>query len=71
MNVGLVLKVKQHKLDCIDADYRYVERKAFHMLLKWKDTNPHPCYCELLTALREQDLHEAVKRLEEFIVKKS
>ena len=70
MDVGLELKVKRSKLDCIDANHIKVERKALQMLFEWKDQNLSPCYCELLAALTEKDLHQVVKCLKEFIFSK-
>ena len=60
-HIGLLLEVKQFTLDCIDLNYQRVEDKALHMLIKWKSSNPHACYCHLLSALREQDLPKAVE----------
>ena len=54
-------------LDCIDSNYARVEDKALHMLIKWKSSNSHACWCHLLFALREQDLPEAVEYFKELL----
>ena len=62
-HVGLRLKVKPHILECISLNKERVEDKALEMLLKWKNGKSQACCCELLTALSDLDLHEAVTSL--------
>ena len=69
-HIGLQLEVKTCILECIDLNSKRVEDKALEILLKWKYGNSHPCYCDLLSALREQDLHEAVKHLKQLLLHK-
>ena len=66
-NVGSALQLDWYKLDCIDSDYKKVDEKALQMLFKWKQRTKRPCYCELLSALREYKLFGAVECLNEFI----
>ena len=68
-HVGLQLGVKAHILDCISLDYNRTDDKALEMLLRWKHGKSQPCYCELLIALNELDLHEAIKKVEETLYK--
>ena len=66
-NVGSALQLEWYKLNCIDSDNKKVEEKALQMLFKWREGTAHPCYCKLLSALRECKLFVAVKCLNEFL----
>ena len=70
MNVGASLKIKWAELECIEADCKEVQRKALRMLHKWKKGTVNPCYCQLLSALREYNLLEAVECLNPYTFKK-
>ena len=61
--IGLLLEVKRSILKRINSNYIKVEDKALHMLFKWKDVNSQVCCCQLLSALTEQDVSEAVEYL--------
>ena len=66
-NVGSALQLNWNELSCIDSNHEKVEEKALQMLFKWREGTAHPCYCKLLSALRECKLFAAVKCLNEFL----
>ena len=65
--IGLLLDIKQSPLDRIDLNHARVEDKALHMLFKWKNSKPDACYCDLHSALCEQDLPKAAEDLKGII----
>ena len=67
--IGLLLEVELYTLKCIDLNYKKVEDKALHVLVKWKYGNSQACCCHLLSALTEQDIPEAVGYLKGLIRK--
>ncbi|XP_065903623.1 uncharacterized protein [Dysidea avara] len=61
--VGYSLQLKYYIIDNIEQRQTRIEDKTFEMLVEWRQTDTHPCYCKLISALNEHKLSGAVDDL--------
>ena len=67
MHIGYALNVDHYILEQIDTNYTKVEEKSFRMVVEWIKRDENPCYCKLISSMKEQGLSDATQILEQII----
>ncbi|XP_047131410.1 uncharacterized protein LOC105847041 [Hydra vulgaris] len=64
--LGRWLNIEENYLDMIDQENIKVNAKAYSMLTKWLQMNDNPTLDELITALKEMNRVDLIRKVDEF-----